>query len=73
MLRYVELSDSTERPCLICGNESHVLLVKNIKHVKENTFYMCDRCFKSLKKDIVESKIEKCTEKDLSRILRDKD
>ena len=73
MLKYVKLKDDTEMPCLVCGEESRIFFVKNMRHTKINTFYMCEKCFKSFKKDIEEHKIQEYSESDLAKILREKD
>ncbi len=73
MIRYVKLKEDTEMPCLVCGGESRIFFVKNMRHTKKNNFYMCEKCFKSFKKDIDEAKIQEHPESDLAKILREKD
>lgn len=50
MIKYVKLREETEMPCLVCGGESRIFFVKNMRHTKKNNFYMCEKCFKSFKK-----------------------
>lgn len=69
MLKYVKLKESMEVPCMICGGESNMFMVKALRHTNKYSFYICERCFKSFKKDILDANIKKCSEKDLSSIL----
>ena len=51
MIKYVKLREETEMPCMVCGSDSRIFIVKNMKHTKQNSFYICEKCFKSFKKD----------------------
>ena len=73
MIKYVKLREETEMPCMVCGSDSRIFIVKNMKHTKQNSFYICEKCFKCFKKDMQEARVKEYTESDLSKILRQKD
>ncbi|MBQ8635172.1 hypothetical protein IJ425_03365 [bacterium] len=73
MIKYVKLKEETEMPCMVCGSDSRIFIVKNMKHTKKHSFYICEKCFKSFKKDMQEARVKEYTETDLHRILRQKD
>ena len=73
MIKYVKLKEDIEIPCMVCGEESRIFIVKNMKHTKRNSFYICEKCFKSFKKDMQEAKVKEYKETDLAKILRQKD
>ena len=70
MIKYVKLREETEMPCMVCGSDSRIFIVKNMKHTKQNSFYICEKCFKSFKKDMQEARVKEYTESDLSKILK---
>lgn len=73
MIKYVKLKEETEMPCMVCGSDSRIFIVKNMKHTEKHSFYICEKCFKSFKKDMQEARVKEYTETDLHRILRQKD
>ena len=70
MIKYAKLNDTMEIPCIVCGDESNVVLVKNMKHINKNTFYICDKCFKSFKADMQSAKFKEYKGNDLSRLFK---
>ena len=70
MIKYAKLGEPTELPCMVCGNESDFVLVKNMKHTTKNTFYVCEKCFKSFKIDMQGAKFKEYTGNDLSKLFR---
>ena len=71
MLKYVKFKEPMEVPCMICGGESDMFMVKALRHTNKYSFYICEKCFKSFKKDILTANIKKCSEKDLSTMLKE--
>lgn len=69
MLKYVKLKESMEMPCMICGGDSDMFMVKALRHTNKYSFYICERCFKSFKKDIQTGNIKKCSDKELASML----
>ena len=51
--------------------ESDMFMVKALRHTNKYSFYICEKCFKSFKKDILTANIKKCSEKDLSTMLKE--
>lgn len=70
MIKYVKLREEIEVPCMICGGNSQYFLVKNMRHTPKHSFYVCEKCFKSFKKDMQEAKVKEYKETDLAAILR---
>ena len=70
MIKYSKLKESIEIPCMICGNESNIVFVKNMQHASKNTFYVCDKCFRSFKADMQSGKFKEYTGEDLSRLFK---
>lgn len=70
MIKYAKLSMDTEIPCMVCGNESNIVFVKNMQHSNKNTFYICEKCFKSFKADMQSGKFKEYKGEDLSRLFK---
>lgn len=70
MIKFAKLGEPIEMPCMVCGSESDFVLVKNMKHTTKNTFYVCEKCFKSFKADMQGAKFKEYTGNDLSKLFR---
>ena len=69
MIKYVNLIEATELPCMHCGKkETPIFLVEELPLKKKQTHYMCESCFKEFKTQNSDS-IKEYFEKDLPELL----
>ena len=70
MIKYSKLKESMEVPCMVCGKESNIVFVKKMQHSDKNTFYVCEKCFKSFKSDMQSGKFKEYKGEDLSLLFK---
>ena len=69
MIKFAKLKEEIEIPCMVCGEPSQMFIVKNMKHTQKNSFYGCEKCFKSFKNDMQAAKVKEYAENNLSKMF----
>ena len=69
MIKYVKMNEEVEVPCMVCGGNSKIFLVKKMHHTDKYSFYICEKCFKSFQRDVQEAKVKEYKETDIAQIL----
>lgn len=69
MIKYVKMNEEVEVPCMVCGGNSKIFLVKKMRHTDKYSFYICEKCFKSFQRNMQEAKVKEYKETDIAQIL----
>lgn len=69
MIKYVKMNEEVEVPCMVCGGNSKIFLIKKMRHTDKYSFYICEKYFKSFQRDMQEAKVKEYKETDIAQIL----
>jgi len=67
-MKKIVYSEKQEIPCIICGNNSDVMIMKNMKHTDKYVFHVCHNCFDSFARDFKQDNIKTFTQDEVLKI-----